>query len=63
MKIGTITPEGKASIHCYKCDEEVLDNHLEQHLGVLGIDISSQVKTEKTVEEQNLSANLNLTLS
>jgi len=63
VKIGTITPEGKASIHCYKCDEEVLDNELARHLSALGIDITSQVKTEKTVEEQNLAANLNLTLS
>jgi ubiquitin carboxyl-terminal hydrolase 5/13 len=39
VKIGTITPEGKASIHCYKCDEEVLDNELPFHLGVLGIDV------------------------
>ena len=63
VKIGTITPEGKASIHCYKCDEEVLDNDLAQHLRVLGIEISSQVKTEKSIAEQELEANLNLTLS
>ena len=41
VKIGTITPEGKASIHCYKCDDEVLDNDLAAHLGVLGIDIAA----------------------
>jgi len=63
VKIGTITPEGKASIHCYKCDDEVLDNDLGAHLGVLGIEIGSQVKTEKTIAEQSLEANLNLTLS
>ena len=63
VKMGTITPEGKASIHCYSCDEEVLDTKLQEHLSNLGIDIASQVKTEKTVTEQNLSANLNLTLS
>lgn len=29
VKLGTITAEGKASVHCYKCnDEEVLDNNL-----------------------------------
>jgi len=39
VKIGTITPEGKASIHCYKCDEEVLDENLAAHLGVIGIDV------------------------
>jgi ubiquitin carboxyl-terminal hydrolase 5/13 len=41
VRIGTITPEGKASIHCYKCDEEVLDDNLSQHLGVIGIDVAS----------------------
>lgn len=25
-KLGTITPQGTASIHCYDCDDEVLDN-------------------------------------
>lgn len=63
VKIGTITPEGKASIHCYKCDEEVIDTELAAHLKVLGIDVQSQVKTEKSIAEQELEANLNLTLS
>ena len=63
VKIGTITPEGKASIHCYKCDDEVLDNDLAAHLAVLGIDVLSQVKTEKSIAEQELEINLNLTLS
>jgi len=63
VKIGTITPEGKASIHCYHCDEEVIDNDLPAHLAVLGIDCCTQVKTEKTIAEQTLEANLNMTLS
>ena len=41
VKLGTITPEGKASIHCYKCDDEVLDNYLSDHLLILGIDVKS----------------------
>lgn len=24
-KMGTITPEGKASVHCYTCDDEIID--------------------------------------
>ena len=63
LKLGTITPEGTASIHCYKCDDDVLDPKLAEHMAVLGIDISTQVKTEKTMAELNLDANLNLTLS
>jgi ubiquitin carboxyl-terminal hydrolase 5/13 len=38
-KLGTITPEGSASIYCYDCDEEVLDKNLGAHLAKLGIKI------------------------
>ena len=41
----------------------MLDDKLAEHLAVLGIDVSTQVKTEKTMAELNLDANLNLTLS
>lgn len=63
LKLGTITPDGKASIHCYKCDDDVLDTRLAAHLKALGIDITTQVKTEKSITEMNLEANLSLTLS
>jgi ubiquitin carboxyl-terminal hydrolase 5/13 len=62
-KLGTITPQGSASIHCYDCDDEVLDEKLKEHMGKLGIDISGLIKTEKTTTELNLEANLSLTLS
>ena len=62
-KMGTITPEGKASIHCYPCDEEVIDESLGLHLATFGINVFTQVKTEKTIKEMELEANLNLTLS
>jgi ubiquitin carboxyl-terminal hydrolase 5/13 len=39
VKLGTITPEGDASIHCYACDEEVLDNFLKDHLANFGIEV------------------------
>ena len=41
LKLGTITPEGTASIHCYKCDDDVLDPKLAEHMAALGIDIST----------------------
>ena len=63
LKLGTITPEGTASIHCYQCDDDVIDPNLKEHLAIYGIDIASQKKTEKTMAELNLAANLNLTLS
>ena len=63
LKLGTITADGTASIHCYACDDDVLDEKLAEHLGVIGIDIAKQTKTEKSIAEMNLEANLNLTLS
>jgi len=62
-KLGTITPEGTASIFCYDCDEDVLDPTLAEHLHKLGIDIQKQNKTEKTMTEISLEANLSFTLS
>ena len=41
IKLGTITAEGTASIHCYRCDEDVLDNRLREHLAVFGIDMAA----------------------
>lgn len=63
VKLGTITPEGTASIHCYACDEEVIDEKLSEHLSRFGIYVKDQVKTEKTIAEMELESNLNLTLS
>jgi ubiquitin carboxyl-terminal hydrolase 5/13 len=50
-KIGTITPEGAADIHCYLCDEQRLDHQLVQHLQTFGIEVSQQQKTEKSLAE------------
>lgn len=41
IKLGTITPEGTASIYCYACDDEVKDDNLAEHMKVLGIDIAA----------------------
>lgn len=40
-----------------------MDDNLAQHLQVLGIDVKSQTKTEKTMQELDLELNLNFTLS
>ena len=63
VKVGTITPDGKASLYCYACDNDVKDESLEQHLKTFGIDINTQKKTDKTITEMNLQINLNFTLS
>ena len=63
VKLGTITPEGGGSINCYCCDDDVSDPELPAHLAALGIDIKGTNKTEKTITELNLEANLALTLS
>ena len=63
VKTGTITPDGNASLYCYKCDDDVKDEFLAKHLKNFGIDISTQKKTDKTVSEMNLDFNINFTLS
>ena len=63
VKVGTITPDGKASLYCYACDNDVKDENLAEHLINFGIDISTQKKTDKTVTEMNLQLNINFTLS
>eukprot|EP00823_Brevimastigomonas_motovehiculus_P005005 TRINITY_DN3455_c1_g2_i1.p1 TRINITY_DN3455_c1_g2~~TRINITY_DN3455_c1_g2_i1.p1 ORF type:complete len:691 (+),score=176.58 TRINITY_DN3455_c1_g2_i1:619-2691(+) len=57
VKIGTITPDGKADCYCYACDEEVRDENIGQHLGAFGINIASQSKTVKSTEEMNVKFN------
>lgn len=59
--MGTITADGKAAVHCYTCDEEVIDNNLSEHLSTIGISIDKQVKTEKTIAELELEMNINYT--
>jgi ubiquitin carboxyl-terminal hydrolase 5/13 len=61
-KLGTITAEGDADIHCYRCDEERLDPMLAEHMARFGIDISSQSKTEQTMAELEAAQNLDPSL-
>ena len=63
VKTGTISATGNASLHCYKCDDDVKDENLAAHLGNFGIVMDSMTKTEKTMTELNLEKNLTLTLS
>ena len=60
VKLGTITPEGGASVHCYTCGDEVIDNYLKEHLANFGIDVDQQTKTEKSIAELTLDANMSL---
>ena len=62
-KLGTITSDGNASCYCYACDNDVIDKALQKHLEAFGIDVSKQVKTEKTIGELTLALNLALDLS
>lgn len=58
IKLGTITPEGTADVHCYCCTEMRIDPKLSQHLAAFGIDITSVEKTEHTMAELQLEQNL-----
>ena len=60
VKLGTITKEGTADIYCYACDDERLDQKLQQHLTTFRIDMTSQHKTIKSLQElviMNLNTN------
>lgn len=68
VKMGTITPDGKADVHCYACDNSPLYNYgditdpkLANHLSHLGIDINVQEKTVKSLMEMDLEINKSFT--
>lgn len=63
VKLGSLTAEGNADIHCYACDEERTDPELVAHLANWGIDIASRTKTEKSVVEMQLEHNLSYDFS
>ncbi|ORE19494.1 ubiquitinyl hydrolase [Rhizopus microsporus] len=63
VKMGTITPEGTADIYCYSCDDSRLDHDLATHLANWGINVSDQLKTEKSMTELTLEQNLKFDFS
>jgi len=65
VKLGTITPEGRAEIYSYDPSEDCLvnDPYLEKHLKHLGLDMKTLKKTEKTILEMEIDVNQNLTLA
>ncbi|KAG0171228.1 hypothetical protein DFQ29_008955 [Apophysomyces sp. BC1021] len=62
-KLGTITPEGTADIYCYLCNDARLDNDLAEHLSNWGINVSQQMKTERSMAELQLEQNLKFDFS
>ncbi|KAH9959709.1 ubiquitin carboxyl-terminal hydrolase 14 [Russula compacta] len=63
VKLGTITPEGHADIHCYACDESRIDPELVLHLANFGINVQTQKKTEKSMTELQIEHNLKFDFS
>lgn len=63
VKLGTITPEGTADVHCYVCGEMRVDPKLGEHLAAFGIDTSCVERTEKTMAELQLEQNLKFDFS
>ena len=59
VKMGTISPDGRADLFCYACDDTVTDSHIAEHLQKLGIDVQNAVKTESTTTELNIQINKN----
>ncbi|OHT04733.1 Clan CA, family C19, ubiquitin hydrolase-like cysteine peptidase [Tritrichomonas foetus] len=59
VKLGTISPDGRADLFCYQCDETVSDPNIAQHLAKYSIDVETAVKTESTTTELNVQINKN----
>lgn len=57
VKMGTISPDGRADLFCYACDETVTDSHIADHLKQLSINVQNSVKTESTTTELNVQKN------
>lgn len=57
VKMGTISPDGRADLYCYSCDETVSDSHIKEHLAKFGINVDTAVKTESTTTELNVQRN------
>lgn len=65
VKLGTVTKEtiDSVPVHCYACDDEVLDKQLGTHMLRLGWDVGAMAKTEKNIAEMEVDANLYSELS
>ncbi|KAK8866422.1 Ubiquitin carboxyl-terminal hydrolase 5 [Tritrichomonas musculus] len=59
VKLGTISPDGRADLYCYQCDETVTDSKIHDHLAKFSIDVAKSVKTESTTTELNVQINKN----
>ena len=61
VKLGTITPALDAvDVYCYAEDCLVVDPLLQAHLEHFGIDVAGTAKSEKTMSELELDANISL---
>jgi ubiquitin carboxyl-terminal hydrolase 5/13 len=63
VKLGTITAEGTADVHCYVCDEMRTDPQLALHLATFGIDVTGVERTEQTMAELQLEQNVKFDFS
>lgn len=62
VKLGTISPEGRADVHVYTDDDEHYDPKLGEHLAHFGIDLASAVKTESSLGELEVEASMAMEL-
>eukprot|EP00761_Pharyngomonas_kirbyi_P014424 gb/GECH01014454.1/.p1 GENE.gb/GECH01014454.1/~~gb/GECH01014454.1/.p1 ORF type:complete len:973 (+),score=217.28 gb/GECH01014454.1/:1-2919(+) len=58
VKLGTITPEGKGDVFSYPEDDMVVDPFLTQHLAHFGINVADMRKTDRSMAELELDANI-----
>ena len=60
VKLGTITPEGKAEVYSYDPSEDMMvtDPYLEKHLAHFGLNMREMKKTDKTLIEMEVDLNM-----
>jgi ubiquitin carboxyl-terminal hydrolase 5/13 len=67
VKLGTIQARLDGGVsgdcYCYTCDDAVLDQDLDSHVAMFGLDPRTEEKTEKSTAELELEQNLSLELS
>ena len=57
VKLGTITPDGKADVFSYAEDDMVKDPDLVKHLKHFGIEVNQMSKTDKSMVELEIDIN------
>jgi ubiquitin carboxyl-terminal hydrolase 5/13 len=62
VKLGTITSDGAADVYSYAEDEMVRDPWLAKHLAHWGLDLTNMKKSDASIQEMEIKANISFEL-